>query len=55
MNSRYPMRQVAIVEIFRLTSVVKAAELRPLSGHIGQSIQHAEVGEKQPERVLPLH
>jgi hypothetical protein len=55
MNSRYPMRQVAIVEMFRLTSVVKVAELLPLSGHIGQSIQHAEAGEKQQERALPLH
>jgi hypothetical protein len=55
MNSRYPMRQVAIVEMFRLTSVVKVAELLPLSGHIGQSIQHAEVGEKRPERVPPPH
>jgi len=48
------MCHVAIVEMFRLTSVVKTAELLPLSGHIGQSIQHAEAGERQPEPVLPL-
>jgi len=49
------MRHVAIVEMFKLTSVVKVLGLLPWSGHIGQSIQHGEVGEKRPERVPPPH
>ena len=49
------MRQVAIVEMFQAHVRVKGAELLPLSGHIGRSIQHAEAGEKQPERVKSPH
>jgi hypothetical protein len=41
--------------MFKLTSVVKVAELLLLSGRIGQSIQHGEVGERRPERGLSPH
>jgi hypothetical protein len=46
MNSRCPMHEVAIVEMFELTFVAEAPALLPLSGRIGQNIQHGEVGEK---------
>jgi len=49
------MHEVAIVETFELTSVAEAPALLPSSGRTGQNIQHGEVGEKLPERVLPPH
>ena len=55
LNSRSPMRHVALAEMFNLTSIVKIAELLPLSGHIGQSIPRGEVDEKRPKRALPPH